>query len=107
MVEAAQIVRDNIIKYIIDPAMMVLFTAGFLLFVYGIVEFMYDMAKGGSAGKQGKDHMLWGVLGMVVMSSVWGIIALIDNTFGLGLGDYRNPNINTNQLPNIQNIEFR
>lgn len=102
MIEGAQIIRDNFIKYIIDPALMVLFTAGFMLFVYGIVEFMYAMAKGGTAGDEGKKHMLWGVIGMVIMSSVWGIIALINNTFGLGLGDPRNPNITPTQLPNIQ-----
>ena len=106
MIEGAQILRDNFVSYIIDPTLMVLFTAGFLLFVYGIVEFMYAMAKGGTAGEEGKQHMIWGVVGMVIMSSVWGIIGLINNTFGLGINDYRNPNINTTQLPNVQQ-QFR
>jgi hypothetical protein len=75
--------------------------------VLGIVEFLYAMAKGGTAGDEGKEHMKWGVIGMVIMSSVWGIIALISNTFGLNIGDPRNPNINVNQLPNIQTQQFK
>lgn len=109
MIEGAQVIRDNIIKFIIDPLMMVLFAAGFMLFVYGLVEYLFASAKGAdpSKNKTGKDHMLYGVIGMFVMSSIWGIIALIDSTFGLNIGDPRNPNIDVNQLPNVESMRFR
>jgi uncharacterized membrane protein YjfL (UPF0719 family) len=32
---------------------------------------------------QVKSHMLWGILGMVIMISVFGILSLIMNTFGI------------------------
>ena len=28
--------------------------------------------------------MLWGIVGMLIMVSVYGILSLLDNTFGLG-----------------------
>ena len=83
---AGQIILDNIITYIFDPAVLLVFSVGFLLFVWGLVEFISDPADT-SKRDAGKKHMLWGIIGMVVMVSVGGIIALIDDTFDLGLRD--------------------
>lgn len=76
-------VLSRFVVLIIDPAMYLLFTAGFLLFVYGLVQMLWKMREG-SDHKEGLQHMLYGLLGMFIMVSVWGIIALLDNTFGLG-----------------------
>jgi hypothetical protein len=73
-------------SYIINPALLVLFAAGFLLFVFGLVEFMVTMGRGGESD-EGKQHMLWGVIGMLIMVSVYGIIALLNNTFNLQIGN--------------------
>ena len=70
--------------YIIDPAILVVFAAGFFLFIFGLVEFLWKLNEGGE-NKEGKQHMLWGLAGMLVMISVYGIIVLLDNTFGLGV----------------------
>lgn len=66
---------------IINPALLILAAAGFLFFVWGLVEFMISLNSGGRADK-GKSHMIYGVLGMVIMFSTYGIISLINNTFG-------------------------
>ncbi len=75
--------------YIIDPLILVVFALGFLLFVYGLVEFLWKLSEGGD-NKEGKQHMLWGIVGMLIMVSVYGILDLLDNTFGL---DFRNPDV--------------
>ena len=96
--EAASGAMQRIVQYIIDPALLVVFSLGFLLFVYGLVEFLWKLNEGGD-NKDGKQHMLWGIAGMVVMVSVYGILTLIDNTFGL---DFSNPDvsrINSVSLP--------
>lgn len=80
----------------IDPMILIVFTAGFLLFVWGIVEFLLSLREGGEGQSEGKQHMLWGIIGMLVMVSVYGIISLIDNTFGL---DISNPDVSR-----IQNV---
>ena len=72
----------NFVTYIINPAILLIFTAGFFLFIWGLVQFMFNLEKGGE-NEEGKQHMLWGIVGMFVMASVYGIIALLDNTFGL------------------------
>ncbi len=75
--------------YIINPAILVVFALGFLLFVYGLVEFLWNLNEGGD-NTEGKKHMLWGIVGMLIMVSVYGLLALLDNTFGL---DFRNPDV--------------
>jgi hypothetical protein len=70
--------------YIINPAILIVFAAGFFLFVYGLVEFLWKLNEGGD-NKEGKQHMIWGIVGMLIMVSVYGILALLDNTFGLGI----------------------
>ena len=76
-------ILNNFVTYLINPAILVIFTAGFFLFVWGLVQFIMNLEKG-SENQEGKQHMLWGVVGMFVMASVYGLIALLDATFDLG-----------------------
>lgn len=82
-------VMDRFVTYIIDPAILIVFALGFLLFIFGLVEFLWKLNEGGD-NKEGKEHMLWGMVGMLIMVSVFGILQLLDNTFGL---DFRNPDV--------------
>ncbi len=102
---AATNLVDKFTNYIVDPAILVVFAAGFFFFVYGLVEFMWNLNEG--AQSNGKQHMLWGIVGMFVMVSVYGIVALISNTFGLGIdpanGTY---NINTSSASIPASVNF-
>lgn len=73
---------ERIITYVIDPALRVVFTLGLFLFVWGIIEFLWGV-KSGQVSEAGKNHMVYGLVGMLIMVSVYGIIALIVNSFGL------------------------
>lgn len=86
---AASNLVDRFVTYIINPAILVIFAAGFFLFIYGLVRFMWTLNQGGEA-TEGKQHMIWGIVGMLVMVSVFGIITLITDTFGI---DYQNPDV--------------
>ncbi|OGG80551.1 hypothetical protein A3A39_01530 [Candidatus Kaiserbacteria bacterium RIFCSPLOWO2_01_FULL_54_13] len=76
-------ILGNFVTYLINPAILVIFTAGFFLFTWGLVQFIMNLNKG-SENQEGKLHMLWGIVGMFVMASVYGIVQLLDSTFGLG-----------------------
>jgi len=91
---AASELLDRLVTYIIDPIILIIFAAGFFLFVWGLVEFIYKLDEG--AQTSGKQHMLWGIVGMLIMVSVYGIIALIDETFDLNIS---NPDVS--RLNNI------
>ena len=80
---------QRVVTYIIDPALLVIFALGFLLFVYGLVEFLWKINGEGDTA-EGKRHMVWGLVGMLIMISVYGILDIIDNTFGL---NFSNPDV--------------
>jgi len=79
---------DRIVELIIDPAVLLVFSLGFMLFVWGLVEFIANPADT-TRKEKGQQHMLWGIVGMFIMIAVGGIIALIDDSFDLRLRDAR------------------
>jgi len=89
------------VQVIINPAILLVFAAGFFLFVWGLVQFLMDLEDGKNR-EEGIEHMKWGIVGMFVMVSVYGILALIDNTFELGALSGQQPDISRfeNSIPN-------
>lgn len=87
--QAAGNLVDKFVTLIIDPAILIVFAAGLFLFMWGLVEFLVAINRGGDTS-EGKRHMVWGIVGMLIMVSVYGIISLLDNTFGL---DIANPDV--------------
>ena len=83
--DAGTALLDRIVTYLIDPAVKVVFTLGLFMFLWGMVEFLWAL-KDGKVQDTGKDHMIWGLVGMFIMVSVYGIIALIMNTLGIDFG---------------------
>jgi len=75
-------VMGAIIDAIINPLLLLLFSVGAFLFVWGLVEFLWkvDTEDGQKTGKQ---HMLYGLLGMFIMATVFGIISIITSTLGV------------------------
>ena len=70
---------DKIKTAIVDPIIYFLFAAAFLYFLYGVYE-MIRNAESEEARKTGQQHILWGVVGMFIMVSFYGIMHLICNT---------------------------
>lgn len=69
-------------KNILDPIMYVLFAAAMIVFMYGVIEFLVDLSKGGKdPDNKGKKHMLWGLIGLFIMLTAASIIGLVVNTF--------------------------
>ena len=66
---------------LIKPTLLLIFTAGFFLFLWGLVMFIFKLE--GTDHKEGKEHMLWGIVGMFIIISVYGILNLLDSTFNL------------------------
>ena len=69
---------------IINPIIELLALAAFILFVWGVVEFIAN-AGNEEKRKTGQQHMLWGLLGLAIMFGAQGIIALLAGTFGLSV----------------------
>ena len=78
----AQQIIDGITSYIFQPIASLLFALGFLIFIWGLVEFIAN-PNNSSVKEKGKKHMVYGILGLLIMTSVWGIVHLIEDTIGV------------------------
>ena len=71
----------SIINTILVP---LLFAVSFIVFLYGIANaYIFNAGEPAEVSK-GHKLMLWGIIGFAVMISVWGLVNIVSNTFGLG-----------------------
>ena len=73
-------------EHIIQPIAYLLYSLAVLLFFWGLFEFMMSLQQDKSDKREaGKRHMLYAIIGFVVMLSVKGIISMIANFIGADL----------------------
>ncbi len=70
---------------LINPFLALVFGVAFVVFIWGIVQYLYEINTGKGDGKDGKAHMLWGIVGMFIMVAAYTIIRLVANTINVGL----------------------
>ena len=64
---------------IIVPALI---TIAFFAFIYGIVNYFILHGDSEEGRRQGRQFILWGVVGMVILFTVWGIVYILIDTLG-------------------------
>ena len=74
---------------IVNPFIILLFAVALLVFIWGLVGFV------GNAGDEealtvAKRHVIYGLIGMFIMVSAFGIIRIILNTFGIDTANITN-----------------
>lgn len=67
---------------ILNPILALLFAAGLLVFMWGIVQFLIGLSGDSESKDDGKRHMLWGVIGMFVMVAAVAIVNLVASSIG-------------------------
>ena len=73
---------NGIVREIVNPIVAVLFTAAIVVFFWGLIQLIYSADESGGKEK-GKQHMLWGIIGVFIMLSAYGILELFTNAFGI------------------------
>ena len=68
----------TLIKSII-PLLFTLAVAGF---IWGIVQY-YLNPDNEEKRKKGKSYMIWGIIALFVMVSMWGLVGVLTKTFGI------------------------
>lgn len=75
-------VITNINDVILKPIVGFMFILALVIFMWGIVEFIWKSGND-TERETGKQHMLWGIIGLFIMTSVIAIINVFLNTFGI------------------------
>lgn len=63
-----------------------IFALAVVMFIWGAVKFFIINADEEAKRAQGKQFMIWGIIALAVMVSVWGLVAILGNTFNLPTG---------------------
>ena len=84
----------NIIDFMNDVLVPLIFAVAFLVFIYGVAKYFIISQDDPEAQETGKKYMLYGIVGFVIMVSVWGIVNLLAAGFGF-TGE------NIRQIPNL------
>lgn len=93
-----QSLMNSITDVIINPLIIFVFVLALVLFLYGVLKYLLN-PDNEEVRKTSRSHMLWGIIGMVIMVSVFGIMNLILNTIG-----EKNIDIDSDGNYNIGNI---
>lgn len=65
---------------LISTLVPVVISLAVLFFLYGLAKYIWNV---GDEKEKGKDMMIWGIIGLFVMVSIWGLVNLLGETFGL------------------------
>lgn len=76
-----QVIENVFIGGILRPLVPFLIGLAVVVFIYGVIILMFS--EGGEKKEEGKQFMFWGIIGIFVMVSVWGLVAIVSNTFNL------------------------
>lgn len=70
----------NIIDNVLVP---IIFALAFLMFIWGIFRYFIQGGHDEEKRAEGRNLMIWGLIGFFVMVSVWGLVHVLLGTFNL------------------------
>ena len=83
---AADVVNSfigKVVSELINPILLLLAGAAFVVFAWGVFEFVWH-AGDETKRKDGKQAILWGIVGLVIIFGAYGIINVALGAFGMG-----------------------
>jgi hypothetical protein len=80
-IQAAQGLVQKVERIIIFPLMNLMMAVAVLVFLWGAYQYVLH-ADEDSGRETGKTHMLYGIIGFLVMISAYTILKIVANTFG-------------------------
>lgn len=72
----------NLIFTLIRGLTVFVFSLAVVIFFWGIVKFILNAANS-EGHREGINFMIWGVISIFVMASIWGLVGILQNTFSL------------------------
>ncbi len=73
-----------VIVYFVVP---LIFALALVMFIWGVVQMVINPSEEAKREK-GREFMLWGIIALAVMVSVWGLVNILRATFGIGVGNF-------------------
>lgn len=80
---------DRVNAVIINPLIILIFAIAFLVFFWGIFQFILNSSDS-TEREGGKKKIVYGLIGMFIMFSAYGLIRIVLGTFGVSPPQYLN-----------------
>jgi predicted membrane channel-forming protein YqfA (hemolysin III family) len=74
----------KIVTLIIQPIVVLLLTAGVAYFIWGVAMYIFN-SDSADERKKGTQHIIWSLVGILIMVGVIGILRIVTSTFGVDL----------------------
>ena len=68
-----------------------LFSLAIVMFIWGVIQYVINDSDEGKKEK-GRNFMIWGIIALTVMVSIWGLVSIIGSTF----------NVDTHFIPQVR-----
>lgn len=72
-----------VINSILVPALM---AVAFIIFLYGIFKYFILHGAEEEERKEGRQYAIWGIVGFVVIFTIWSLVSIVSATFNLSSG---------------------
>ncbi|PIR70563.1 MAG: hypothetical protein COU46_00920 [Candidatus Niyogibacteria bacterium CG10_big_fil_rev_8_21_14_0_10_42_19] len=72
---------SNIGLLILKPFITLLVVIATVLFLWGVIQLLSNQDNE-EARSKGKQHIAWGIVGLFVIITVWGLVKVLCNTLG-------------------------
>ncbi len=72
-------IMQKINENILQPFINILFAGAIMYFLFGVMKFVLNQDNE-TEQEEGKRHMLYGIIGIAIMVSAWGILHFVDST---------------------------
>ena len=66
---------------ILNTIIPILIVLGVVYFVWGVISYMIGADE--EQKKKGRDKIIYGIIGLVVIVGMWGLVKIVTTTFGL------------------------
>ncbi len=82
--QSLQVVRTLVeeLGSIVQIAIPIIFGLALMFFIWGVATFILN-AGDSKLREEGKQRMIWGIVGMFVIMSIFGIVAFINTALGI------------------------
>lgn len=60
----------------------ILIALGVVYFIWGVVQYVIGTDEEAKAA--GRQKIIWGIIGLAVIIGVWGLVGILNRTFGVG-----------------------
>ena len=75
-------ILDFVTCTIVRSIVPLLFSLATVGFIWGVIQMVIN-PEDAEKRKQDKMYMIWGIVALFVMLSIWGLVSILSNTFGI------------------------